>query len=392
MRMSRFTRVTALTAVAALALSACGGDGDSDNEEAADDNAVEDNNGANNGADDGANDNDASDEAEDDEADGNGEEADAGGEDEGPLVIYSGRNEDLVDPLIQQFSEATGIEVEVRYDGSAAQAQLLLTEGDASPAHIFFSQEVGALGLIGDNGMLVDLPEETLGAVPEAYVADDGNWVGITGRARVVVYDSEELSEDEVPDTAEAMIDPQWSGQVGVAPGNASFLAFVTALRITEGEDGASAWLDDLAANDPVTFDGNGAILEAVNNGEVPMGLINHYYWYAAAAEQGEDMRAQLKYGAPGDVAGLVNATGVGILTGAEGRSDAQAFVDYVLSEDGQTYFVEQTYEYPLVPGIEGPEGVPPLDSLGGPDIDLSDLGTVDQSAQLIDEAGLTVG
>lgn len=382
MRTSRFIRVTALTAVTALALSACGGAGDSDEEETANDTVTEDDNG-------GAEDEDEGSETDDGEDDD--EQAGAGGEDEGPLVIYSGRNEGLVDPLIQQFSEATGIEVEVRYDGSAAQAQLLLTEGDASPAHIFFSQEVGALGLVGDNGMLLDLPEETLNAVPEAYIADDGNWVGVTGRARVVVYDSEQLSEDEVPDTAEAMLDPQWSGQIGVAPGNASFLAFVTALRIIEGEDGAGAWLDGLAANDPVTFDGNGAILEAVNNGEVPMGLINHYYWYAAAAEQGEDMRAQLKYGARGDVAGLVNATGVGILTGAEGRSDAQAFVDYLLSEEGQTYFVEQTYEYPLVPGIGDPEGVPPLDSLGGPDIDLSDLGTVDESARLIDEAGITV-
>lgn len=376
MRTARFSRA-ATVALAALALSitACSSDGDG--ETGGEDTTTEDST-----TDDGA----------EETEDGAEETTDAGEADEGPLVIYSGRSEDLVDPLIQQFEEATGIETEVRYDGSAAQAQLLLTEGDNSPAHIFFSQEAGALGLVGDAGMLAELPAETLSAVPETYVADDGTWVGVTGRARVVVYDSEQVSEDEAPDTAEAILDPQWSGQVGVAPGNASFLAFVTALRITEGDDGATAWLDGLAANEPVTFGGNGDILEAVNNGELQLGLINHYYWYAAASEQGEDMRAQLKFGAPGDVAGLVNATGVGILTGADGRSDAQAFVDYLLSEEGQTYFVEETYEYPLVPGITGPEGVPPLDSLGGPDIDLSDLGTVDVSAGLIDAAGITVG
>lgn len=375
MRPARFRRVATVALLAtALGLTAC----------SSEDGGSDDGSGGNGSGDSGSGDSGTE--------DGAGGDQGADPADDGPLVIYSGRSEDLVDPLIQQFEEATGIDTEVRYDGSAAQAQLLLTEGDNSPAHVFFSQEAGALGLIGEAGMLAELPEETLSAVPETYVADNGTWVGITGRARVVVYDSEQVSEAEAPDTAAAILDPRWSGQIGVAPGNASFLAFVTALRITEGEDGASQWLEGLAANDPVTFGGNNDILEAVNSGEIQLGLINHYYWYAAAAEQGQDMRAQLKFGATGDVAGLVNATGVGILTGAEGRSDAQQFVDYLLSEEGQTYFVEQTYEYPLVPGIEGPEGVPPLDSLGGPDVDLSDLGTVDQSAALVDEAGIAVG
>lgn len=374
MRTASLTRhVTVALVVAALGLTACSG-GDEESPDA-----------------EGAGQTDDGETGADETGDGQtAAEGDAA--DEGPLVIYSGRSEDLVDPLIEQFEDATGISTEVRYAGSAEQAQLLLTEGENSPAHVFFSQEAGALGLVGEAGMLAELPEDTLASVPETYVADDGTWVGVTGRARVVVYDSEQVSEEEVPDTAEAMLDPRWAGQIGVAPGNASFLAFVTALRITEGEDGATAWLEALAANEPVTFGGNNDILEAANNGEIQIGLINHYYWYRAAAEQGDDMRAQLKFGASGDVAGLVNATGVGILTGAEGRSDAQAFVDYLLSEEGQTYFVQETYEYPLVPGIIGPEGVPPLESLGGPDIDLSDLGTVDVTAGLVDAAGITVG
>ena len=311
---------------------------------------------------------------------------------EGPLVIYSGRSEDLVGPLIEQFESETGIETEVRYAGSAEQAQVLTTEGDNSPAHVFLSQEAGALGMVGEAGMLAELPEETLAKVPAAYQADDGTWVGLTGRARVVVYDSEEIEEADAPDTAEEIVDPQWNGDVAVAPGNASFLSFVSAMGIVEGEDATTEWLEALANNDAQTFESNGDILEAVNAGEVPLGLINHYYWYRAAAEQGEDMRAQLKYGEPGDVAGLVNATGVGVLGGAAERSDAQAFVDFLLSEAGQTYFVEESYEYPLIEGMDGPEGVPPLDTLEGPDIDLSELGRVDETAALVDAAGLTVG
>lgn len=312
---------------------------------------------------------------------------------EGSLIIYSGRGEDLVGPLIEEFEAATGIETDVRYAGSAEQAQLLLTEGENSPAHVFLSQEAGALGLVGQQGLLGELPADVLSAVPEAYAADDGTWVGVTGRARVVAYDSEQVEEADVPTTAAEIVDPRWAGQIGVAPGNASFLAFVTAMRLTDGEDATAAWLDRLAAGDAQTFERNGAILEAVNAGEVQLGLINHYYWYSAAAEQGADnMRAKIRFGESGDVAALVNATGVGILAGAAERPDALEFVKYLLSPEGQAYFVETEYEYPLVPGIAGPEGVPPLDSLQGPSIDLSDLGTVDESAALVDQAGLTVG
>lgn len=313
--------------------------------------------------------------------------------DDGPLVIYSGRSEDLVAPLIEQFEEKTGIETEVRYAGSAEQAQLLLTEGKNSPGHVFFSQEAGALGLLGEQGLLVELPEEVLSQVPETYTAQDDTWVGVTGRARVVVYDSEQVDAADVPDTAAEIVDPRWSGQVAVAPGNASFLSFVTALRLVEGEDGATEWLSALATNGVQTYEKNGAILEAVGAGTAQLGLINHYYWYSAAAEQGaENMRAQLVFGQSGDPAALVNATGVGILPQGEGRSDARQFVDFLLSEQAQTYFATTEFEYPLVPGVAGPEGVPALDSLQGPAIDLSDLGTVDESAALVDAAGITLG
>ncbi|GAA2230898.1 iron ABC transporter substrate-binding protein [Promicromonospora sukumoe] len=325
------------------------------------------------------------------------EPAEAGSEapaaDDGPLVVYSGRSEDLVAPLFEMFEQETGIETEVRYASSAEQAQLLLTEGENSPGHVFLSQEAGALGLVSEAGHLVALPEETLGQVPEAYTSDDGTWVGVTGRARVVIYDSERVEEADAPETAEQIVDPQWAGKVAVAPGNASFLSFVTAMRLTEGEEATAQWLEALAANDVQTYDGNDDILEAVNSGEVELGLVNHYYWYAAAAEQGEDaMRAGLKFGAPGDVAGLVNATGVGILTAGEGRADAQELVDYLLSDPAQEFFAEEEFEYPLVADVTGPEGVPPLDSLSGPAVDLSDLGTVDETAAMLDDAGITVG
>ncbi len=308
---------------------------------------------------------------------------------DGELVLYSGRSEDLVAPLIEQFTADTGIEVEVRYGSTGEIAALLLEEGDATPAQVFLSQDAGALGELTSAGLASTLPAEIADAVPAGFTSTDDSWVGVTGRARVIAYDGDQLSEDQVPGSTNDLVEPEWSGQVAFAPGNASFQSFVTALRVLEGEDAADAWVSGVAANSPVLTESNGDSLELVNTGAARLGLINHYYWYEAAAEVGaENMRAQLKF-LPGDPGGIVNVTGAAILAGAEGDPDALAFVEYLISEEGQTYFVEQTWEYPLVPGIEAPEGLPELESLVNPDLDLSDLESLVATQEMLAAHGL---
>ncbi|MDO5730150.1 extracellular solute-binding protein [Corynebacterium sphenisci] len=310
---------------------------------------------------------------------------------DGALVIYSGRSEDLVAPLIEKFAEGVDYDVDVRYGKSAEQAQLLLTEGEATPADVFFSQESGALGLVSEQGMLAPLSDAVLDRVPAGFAAADGTWVGVTGRARVVAYDRDTVDAAEAPDTVEAMVDPKWKGRIGVAPGNASFIAFVSAMRDARGDEATAAWLDKLVANEPVIYEKNSHILEGVDTGEVAIGLINHYYWFREAAERGgENMRAQLKYGAAGDLAALVNATGVGVLAGAAEDDRAREFVDFLLSDAAQTWFTETTFEFPLIDGIASPEGVPALDSMTVPDVDLAKLGDVAGTTALIDASGLT--
>lgn len=309
---------------------------------------------------------------------------------DGAFTLYSGRDEELVQPLIDQFEAETGIEVEVRYGNTAELGALLLEEGDASPADVFLSQDAGALGALSQAGLFTTLPDDIAGAVPAGFTSTDGSWVGVTGRARVVVFDGERFTADELPDEIEAYVDPEWSGRVGVAPGNASFQSFVTALRVLDGEDDAAEWVSALAGNSPQIFEGNSAILSAVDEGVLEVGLINHYYWYGLAAEVGEEnLRAQLKFLEAGDAGSIVNVTGAGILNGAATDADALEFVRYLISVDAQTYFVEQTFEYPLVPGVEAPEGLPSLESLLNPELDLSDLDDLATTQQLLAEAGL---
>lgn len=307
------------------------------------------------------------------------------------LVLYSGRSESLVAPLIEQISDSTGVDIEVRYASTPEMAAQIAEEGEASPADVFFSQDAGALGALDNAGLLQQLDESVTEVVPAEYRAADGTWVATSLRARVLIYDSATLDEAEVPDTIDAVLAPEWKGRVGYAPTNASFQSFVTALRVDRGDEAAEQWLRDFLANDPQTFENNNALLQAVDAGAVELGLTNHYYWYNSAAEKGaENMRARVKYMAQGDPGALVNVAGVAILASTDRPDDARRVVEALLAEPAQTYFVEETSEYPVVPGIAtDAAGLPPLDTLGGPDIDLGQLDGLEQTQAMLARVGM---
>ena len=306
------------------------------------------------------------------------------------LTLYSGRNEELTQGVIDAFEEATGVDVEVRYGSSAEMGAALLEEGDSTPADVFYSQEVGAVGVLAKAGLLSPLPDDAVSQVEERFRPPAENlWVGITGRSRVIVYNPDLV--ETPPEGVLELTDPQWKGQVAIVPGNAGFQAFITGFRVTAGEDAAREWLEAMIANDVRTdIESNGDVLRAVNDGQLPLGLINHYYWGALAAELGiENMTAQLVFPRGGDPGGLFNATAAAITVNGADNPAALAFIEFLLSEEGQTYFVEQTFEYPVIAGLDGPSGYPSRDELDGPAIDLTDLDSLQETQTLLTEVGL---
>lgn len=306
----------------------------------------------------------------------------------GSLVVYSGRSEELVGPLIERFEAASGITVEVRYGDTAEMAAQILEEGDNSPADVFFGQDAGALGALAAEGRLVELSDEQLALVPDGLKDDEGRWVGTSARARVVVYNTDELTEADLPDSILDFTDPAWKGRLGWAPTNGSFQAFVTALRVLEGEDGARAWLEGIKANEPAVFDGNSAIVEAVGAGEIDAGFVNHYYAFELKATN-PDLAVANKLFGGGDPGGLVNVAGGGILDTASHTREASEFIDFLLAEDAQTYFAETTFEIPLVEGVDPVEGVPTLEELTLPDLDLNQLDDLAGTLALLTELGI---
>lgn len=304
------------------------------------------------------------------------------------IMVYSGRSEELIAPLIKQFTTDTGIEVETRYAGSGELAAQLITEGDKSPADVFLSQDAGALGAVSNAGLFAPIDAATLEAVPATFSAADGTWVGVSGRARVVVFNPELAPTP--PDTIDALLAPEWRGKVGFAPSNASWQSFVTGLRVVRGEDGAEQWLTAFKANDPQAFENNVAVRDAVDSGQIPLGLVNHYYLYELIHAKGaEAVTAQNQFMAPGDPGGLVNVAGVGVLSSAPNPEGAQAFAAYLVGTSAQEYFAEETAEYPLIAGVEPSAEMPPLSALQPPAVDLSQLDDLEATQELLVKTGL---
>lgn len=292
----------------------------------------------------------------------------------GELVIYSGREKELVSPLLDRFAEETGIEVKVRYGSSASLAAQIREEGDRSPADVFFAQDAGALGEVGTTGLLAPLDAAVVDVVPARFRAQDGTWVGTSARARVVVVNTEKVAQAQRPQSVLDLAEPEWKNRVGIAPENASFQAFVTAMRQEIGDDATRQWLEDIKANGARDYPNNITIVEAVAAGEIDAGLVNHYYLPKIEAEKGE-LPAENVFMPAGDPGALVNTAGIGILASAKSADNARRFVEWILSEPAQRYFVEQTHEYALVPGVAQPAGQPPLDEVQSTTVDLSALG-----------------
>ena len=304
----------------------------------------------------------------------------------GSLVIYSGRSESLVDPVIQQFAAVTGIDVEIKYGGTASLAATLLEEGANSPADVFYAQDPGGLGAV--ESLLAPLPGGILERSPEWARSPQGLWAGVSGRARVLVYSPDRVPESELPADIFDLTDPRWKGRVGWAPTNGSFLTMVTGMRKLWGEEKTAEWIGGMVANDAVIYPKNTPQVAAVAAGEIDIGLVNHYYLYRFVTEEGEDFAARNYHPSGGGPGALIMVSGAGILSTAENRENAERFVEFLLGTVAQQYFAGQTFEYPLVEGVTINRLLTPLDEIARPDIALADLADLEGTTAVLRDLG----
>ncbi len=264
-----------------------------------------------------------------------------------PLTVYSGRSSALVDPLVRQFEEQTGIEVQVRYGGSAQLALALRQEGARTRADLFWAQDAGALSAVHRAGLFAELPEAVLDNSEPAFRNSAGTWLGTSARARVMAYSPDRVAEGDLPRSLDDLVDERWRGRVGWAPTNGSFQAFLTALRSLRGEDGSRAWLEAMKANRARDYPNNSSLVQAIAAGEIDLALTNHYYLLRFQQRDPRFPVAQASF-EQGDPGNLLIVSGIGMLEASGREAEGRRFIEFLLSESAQRYFVRETFEIPV--------------------------------------------
>lgn len=305
------------------------------------------------------------------------------------LTVYSGRSESLIAPLLEQFTAATGVQVQVLYGDTAALASQILEEGANSPADVFIAQDAGALGALAQANILAALPSDVMERSRPAFSSPDNLWVGISGRARVLVYNPVLLAERglELPTSILELAYPEYSGLVGWAPTNGSFQANITAMRVLLGDAQTYQWLEAMVENGTKSYEGNTQLNQAVIDGEILMGITNHYYMFRFITENPDAPIAHHFFPA-GDAGSLINVAGAGVLTSSTQKGLSQRLILYMLGHDAQQYFADSTFEYPVVEGVAVNERLIPLSEIQAPVIDLSNLNDLQGSIDMIEESG----
>ena len=303
------------------------------------------------------------------------------------LTVYSGRSEEFIAPFFAEWEQSAGIKLNVRYGDSAELAAQILEEGANSPADLFLSQDAGSLGAVAKADLFIELPSDVAESIPATYVAANRNWVGVTGRARVFAYNPDLLKV--LPTSVTELGNAAYKGKLGIAPSNASFQAFVTALINAQGADFAQKWLEGLKANDVRIYPKNSAIVEAIDKKEISIGLVNHYYIWEVSEGLGREINVKNGFFKSGDLGNMINVSGAGVLTSSKKYTAAQDLINFLTSQKTQDQFVAQTHEYSLIDGAKAPAGLPVLTDIGAPSVDLNALKDIQKTQDLLVKVGL---
>jgi iron(III) transport system substrate-binding protein len=315
---------------------------------------------------------------------------DSGGGPEEPetegITVYSGRIPAALGGAVDAYEAEADRDVQVRFADTAELASTLIEEGDNSPADVYFAQEPGAIGAVADEGLLAELPRDILNRVAPEYRDPEGRWVGVTGRARVLAY-GEGVKRSELPDSPLELTDPKWEGRVGWGPVTSTLQQYVTALRLEQGEDVAREWLEGMVANGAVDYPNNVAIRDAIANGELDVGLLNHYY-IAQAKASDPDYPVDVHF-QPEDFGSLVLLTSVGVLESSDRKQEAFEFIRSLLSDSTQRFFTSSSKEYPLAKGVEADPALEvPLKDIPSPGGDPTDITEIQATVELMQETG----
>ncbi|TKX73086.1 extracellular solute-binding protein [Halorubrum sp. GN11_10-6_MGM] len=306
---------------------------------------------------------------------------------EGELTVYSGRGEFLVGELVSYIDDLyDDFDLTVRYNSSTDHVNAIINEGEGSPADVFYSVNAGSLGALADAGRTQALPDDVAGKVREEFRTEQ--WVGTSGRARTVPYNTNEFSESDLPDDIMAYPE-EFEGDLGWAPSYGSAQAFITAMRLLEGEEATREWLEAMVGRGAATYPDEFRTCQEIADGEIDAAFTNHYYIQRVLDGNPEAPIATAF--TQGDAGAVFNVAGAAVVDTAADADLAANFVRHLLSSEAQDYFARSTFEYPLIPEVEPIGDLPTIDELDVPDIDLSELSNLEPTIDLMRDAGVQI-
>jgi iron(III) transport system substrate-binding protein len=305
----------------------------------------------------------------------------------GELTVYSGRNEFLVGPLVEYIDEQyPDLDLTVRYASSTDHVNAIINEGEGSPADVFYSVNAGSLGALASEGRTQAVPDDVAELVREEFRTDQ--WIGTSGRARTVPYDSGEYDAEDVPSDIMAFPE-EFDGDLAWAPSYGSCQAFVTAMRILEGDEATLEWLEAVVASGATAYNNEFRVCEEIADGSVDAGFTNHYY-IQRVLDGSPNATIDTAF-TEGDAGAVFNVAGAAVTDTAADATLAGNFVRHLLSAEAQDYFARSTFEYPLIPDVEPIGDLPSIDELDVPDIDLSELSNLEPTIDLMRDAGVEI-
>ena len=306
----------------------------------------------------------------------------------GGIVVYNAQHENLTQAWADEFTKETGIAVEMRNGSDNELANQIVAEGSGSPADVFLTENSPGMNIVEQAGLFAPVDAATTAAVPSQFNPSTGNWVGIAARSTVFVYNTDQLKEADLPKSIMDLQDPAWQGRWAASAGGADFQAIVSAILELKGSAATSAWLDAMKTNAKI-YKGNNTVMKAVNAGEIPGGVIYHYYWYGDQAKTGENSdKTKLLFWGDQDPGAFLSVSGGGVLASSTKQQQAQQFLKFITSKVGQQVVADTVLEYPVGSDVPGNPALKPITELQPPTIDPASLNGP-EVADLMTQAGL---
>ncbi len=308
------------------------------------------------------------------------------------ITLYNGQHEQTTDSLVEGFEKQTGIKVNVRNDDEDTLADEIVTEGSHSPADVVYTENSPALEYLQGKGLLAPVDSATLAHTPSKYNSPQGDWLGVSARVSVLIYNPSLIKASELPSSVTELADPKYSGKLAFAAGETDFQPIVTSYARTYGEAAALKWLEAIKSNTGShVYPDNETIADEVNRGAVAFGIVNQYYWYRMRAELGaSNVPSKIAYFAPRNPGYVLNVSGAGILKSSEHNADAQKFLAFIVSKQGQEIIAHSiSFEYPIASGVSIAASETPFDELQPNPITIPELRDGSTAITLLRKAGL---